>query len=751
MLKINPEAKHYVDPAAFYDKGSEFSFRPSSWATIRRQWPLIALVTGCVVVLSILYLFTASPKFTASAMMLIDTHKNQVFEKQQVVADAPLDASTVESQVEVVKSESVLLSVIRKLKLTEDPEFNGSDRGVVRTVIGKLESPYSEAGPASETQIERRAVDTLSRNLVVKRVGLTYAIEIDYTSKGAAKSAQIANAIADAYMVAELNAKYQATRRAGLWMQDRIKELRTEATVADEAVRNFKAVNNLVDTSRGLMSQEQLTDVNTQLIQAQAATAEAKAKLDRVNEVSRSDVTDASITDALKSDVISRLRAQYLDLAAKEGDWSARYGANHLAVTNLRSQMHEIRRSIGAELKRIAEAYTSDYMIALAREVSVQNSLKKLVGESAGTGKAQVRLRDLESTAQTYRNLYDNFLERSTEAAQQQTFLTGEARIITEATTPLTKSSPKTLLILAGSALLGAFLGLCAAFGRERMDNVFRTGAQIEQVTGLECLGTLPMISVPKQEKSPVGTERLLPVKLGISRYVTEAPFSRFAETLRSVKVAANISGLTSETRILGVVSAVPREGKTTVAANFAFLLAQSGKTLLIDSDLRHPSMTRELIGEANRGLITAIQDPDNMSNVVWRDPVTSLDFMPAETGLPVSHTSEVISSPAMAKLLVRMRESYDYIVLDLPPIAPVVDVKAVSHLVDKFVMVVEWGKTTKESVLEALNKVETTRELMLGVVLNKANPTILKRLEYYHGRNYSSYYDNESPSPLSH
>jgi succinoglycan biosynthesis transport protein ExoP len=747
MLKTNPEAEHYVDPAAFYDKGAEFSITPS-WAPIRRQWPLIALVTGVLVVLSILYLITASPKFTASAMILIDTHKNQVFEKQQVVADAPMDASTVESQVEVVKSESVLLSVIRSLKLTDDPEFNGSDAGLVQTVIGKLVSLLSDDGPASKTRIERGVVDALSRNLFVKRVGLTYAMQIDYTSKGAAKSAQIANAIVDAYMVAELDAKYQATQRASRWLQDRIKELRTQATVADEAVRNFKAGNNLVDTSRGLMSQQQLTDVNTQLIQAQAATAEAKAKLDRVDEVNRSDVADASISDALKSDVISRLRAQYFDLAAREVDWSARYGANHIAAANLRNQMREIRRLIGEELKRIAEAYNSDYKIALAREMSIQDSLNKLVGESAGTGKAQVHLRDLESTAQTYRNLYDNFLERLTEAAQQQTFLVSEARIITEATTPVKKSSPKTLLILVGSTLLGSFLGVCAAFGRERMDNVFRTEAQIEQLTGLECLGTLPMISMPKKEKSPAGTERLLPVELGISRYVTEAPLSRFAETMRSVKVAANIGGLTNETRILGIVSAVPREGKTTVAANFAVLLAQSGyKTLLIDSDLRHPSMTRELIGEANRGLITAIQDPDNMTDVVWRDPVTGFDFLPAETGLRVSHTSEIISSPAMAKLLVRVRESYDYIVLDLPPIAPVVDVKAVSHLIDKFVMVVEWGETTKEAVLEALHRVETARERMLGVVLNKANPTILKRLEYYRGRNYRSYYRNESAS----
>ena len=749
MLQVNPEAEQNLYRTVL--NGSDPGLASlKAGPRFRRQWPLIAVLTSSVILIAILYLIIAPSKYTANAIVLINSTPNQVFEKDKIIADVPVDTSIIDSQVEVVKSESVLLTAIHKLDLTKDPEFKTTDKNLFWIIIGKISSIFSQDGSQPQLDPDTRsmhnAIETISRNLDVRRVKQTYAIEIDYTSKDAAKSAQIVNAIADSYLVSELDAKLRATRLTGEWLQDRLKELQSLSTAADEAVRQFKEENNLVDTSRGLVSQQQMTDLNTQLIQARAITAEAKAKLDSVRGLSDRDMDNTKISDALKSDIISRLRAQYLDLAAKERDWSARYGATHLATIQLRNQMHEISRSISSELNRIAETYDSDYKIALSRERSIEVNLNKIVSESAGaTGKAKVRLRTLESTADSYHNLYENLLQRSVDASQQQKFSVSGAEIITAATTPMTRSSPKTLLILTGAALLGTLFGICAAFARERMDSTFRTSAQIEQLTGQECLGILPKISLPEKKKSPNFAERMLPTELGIFRYVTEAPFSRFAETLRGVKVAVDFSGTASQSPIVGFISALPREGKTTVAANFAALLAQNGyKLLLIDGDLRNPSMTRELIGETKRGLITVIQDLKEMSQVVWRDPISGFDFLPVETELHIIHTSHIISSTRMAQILARSRESYDFIIIDLPPITPVVDVKAISHLIDKFVMIVEWGNTSKEAVLEALNKIGSAREQILGVVLNNADPQALRRLEIYLGHNYDAYYHNK-------
>lgn len=750
MLKRNPDAASAFDGSLTSEAPLPFLNLADLLATLRRQWPLIVGCTILMILLGAGYLMTAAPRFTATVSIMIDTRKNQLFQSQQVVGDIQVDSSAVDSQVEILKSESVALAVIRELKLTDDSEFNGSGgQGLLRTVLGSLRGLVQfgegKTAAASEYQIERTAVGIFGGNLNVKRVGLSYAIDISFTSLNAAKAAQIANAIADSYMVGELEAKYQATKRASKWLQDRIAELRTQASAADGAVQQFKTENNIIDTGRGLMSDQQLSDVNAQLVTAKAGTAEAKARLDRITEIAGGDVPDATVADALRNDVITRLRAQYLDLSNREADWSARYGSSHIATINLRNQMREIKKSIADELRRIAQTYKSDYEIARAREQSLESSLQALVGQAALTGQAQIKLRDLESSSQTYRNLYDNFLQRFMETTQQQTFPISESRVITAATEPLTKSAPRSTLALAGCAVAGLLLGVAAALTRERLDNMFRTVSQVEEVAGMECLGVLPAITTIPAASNAVPANReahILRTSLGIHRYVVDAPFARFTETLRSAKVAADIKAFSQETRVIGIVSALPNEGKTTVASNLAQLVAHTGhRALLIDADLRNPSMTKALAPEAKEGLVDILAGRRTEADVRWTDPITGLHVIPAVIEGRISHTAELISSPAMANLLSRSRENYDYIFVDLPPIAPVVDVRAAAHLIDGFLFVIEWGRTTKDIIGEVVTTHDLVRSRAIGAVLNKANPAMLRRLENYKGRHYRSYY----------
>ncbi|MGL4810709.1 MAG: GumC family protein, partial [Beijerinckiaceae bacterium] len=577
MLTPNPQSRLFTRQD---DQGLAALFDPiAALNTVRRQWPVIAACAIAILGLAIGYILTTTPRYTATASIMIDTRKNQMFQTQQVPTDAPMDSSAVDSQVEILKSESVALAVIRELKLLEDPEFSGSDGS---SLFGTLFSIFGSGAP-SQTQAERRALTRFARSIQIKRVGLSYVIDISFTSTDRAKAALIANAIGEAYMTGELDARYQATRRASRWLQERISELRTQASEADSAVQKFKSENNIVDTGRGLMSEQQLSDVNTQLVTSRAATAEAKARLDRIEDIANGDVPDATVADALRNEVITRLRAQFLDLSAREAEWSVRYGANHNAVANLRNQMREIKRSISDELRRIAQTYRSDYEIAKARESSLETSLSSLVGQAALTGQAQIRLRDLESSAQTYRNLYDNFLQRFMEATQQQSFPISEARFITAATPPLNKSWPRTTLILPAALLAGVLLGVAAAFGRERMDNVFRTVVHVEEATGIECLGVLPFITDAgaPDYKTAQHKQRILSADLGLYRYVVSAPFARFTETLRTAKISADTRIRPTGARVIGIASALPNEGKTTVASNFAQMVADSGQRVL--------------------------------------------------------------------------------------------------------------------------------------------------------------------------
>ncbi|MBR0987613.1 polysaccharide biosynthesis tyrosine autokinase [Bradyrhizobium liaoningense] len=742
MLQVNKPTSEINRDFAEAD-GSPSQTLTSYLDIIRRQFPtMVAIVSACVI-LALLYLFTAAPLFTSTASMVIDTRKVQLFQQQSVLGDIAIDSATVETQVEILKSENISLAVIRDLHLTDDPEFAGSGGGLVGAIMTSITGLFSSAGVLSEFELTRRALGVFEKNRTVKRLGVTYVMEIGFTSRDPQKAARIANAIADAYIVDQLEAKYQATRRASVWLQDRIKELRTQASAAQKAVVDFKTANNIVDTGGRLMNEQQLAEVNSQLVLAHASTAEAKARLDRMNDILKQDIPDANVADALKNDTIVKLRAQYVDMASKESIWAMKYGPDHLAAVNLRRQMAEIKKNITDELKRIQQSYKSDYDIAVTREEAIKSSLANVVSESQLTNQAQVQLRELESNAQSYQAMYDNFLQRYMESVQQQSFPITEARVISAATTPLVKSAPKSLIIL-GAALLGGFmLSFGAAMARELSDKVFRTTGQIEGELGANCVAILPALGPPASAalSGKLGRKKNNP-ESDLLRYVVENPLSRFAEAVRSLKVAVDLNSIVRENRVLAVTSTLPNEGKSTLSTNLAQLIAHGGaRVILVDADLRNPSLSRALLPDAKAGLVDVVAHKAQVEDVVSIDPQTGLAILAAGTTSKLLHTNEVLASKPMRDLVALLRSKYDYVVLDMPPMAPVVDVRVTSPYVDSFVYVVEWGKTKIDVVRHNLRSAPEIHDKLLGVVLNKADTRLLARYESYHGRYYYQKY----------
>jgi succinoglycan biosynthesis transport protein ExoP len=709
-----------------------------------------------MMVLAVVYLFTTPSSFTAQAKLLIDTRKNQLFQQQSVLGDIPPDPWSVDSQVEILQSENVALAVIKELHLTADPEFMSPREGLFPAMKGWLFSLFaSSGGPPSEEGLTRGAIGRLQSQLSTKRVGLTYIINIDFRAHSPQRAAQIANAIAEAYIVDQLEAKYQATRRAGNWMQDRIKELREQVSTAAQAVVDFKTKNNIVDTGgRGLMNEQQLAELNSSLVQARAQTAEAKAKLNRINEIMHAglEVPDATVADSLKSEVITKLRSQYLEYSRKEAEFSSKYGSNHLAAVNLRNQMRELRKVTMDELGRIAQTYQSDYEIAKAREESITKSLADIVSVSQTTNQAQIALRDLESSAQTYRALHDSFLQRYMESVQQQSFPITEARLITTASPPGRPSNPKTSLVLVAGAFAGMIFGFALGLFREIADRVFRTGDQVASILHTDCLAVLPKVVGTATSRSNDTRNygdldhRIIKRDRSLFWAVVDSPFSRFAEAIRAIKVAADLSKSVKANKVVGMTSSLPNEGKTTISMALAQSIANGGaRVVLLDADLRNPSLSRRLVPEAKVGLLEVLAKQVAIEDALCVDPDTRLAFLPCVVNERMAHSSQVLASEETKQLFERLRQSYDYIIVDLSPLAPVVDVRAMTHLVDSFVFVIEWGRTKIEVVEHALGTAQGVYDNLLGVVLNKADLNVLSRYEthrgnYYHNRYYARY-----------
>lgn len=718
-----------------------------------RRWRMIAAIVAVGMVLGLAYTITATRRYTADFSILVVPAKGSLLARDDASPDRLMDPGVVESQVEVLKSDSVAAMAVRALDLTKDPTVMGQPPGWLGSAIGGVTHMFSAKADhdVSQADLDQQAVDNITAALKVQRVGATYVLQTSYTNTDPLRSAQIANGLANAYLVSQLDARYQATRRAADWLQTRLKALRDETSTAELAVQRFKAENGIVDTARGLITDQQLTDASTQLATAHDNTSAAKADLDRIQDVLKSDnAVNATVPEALKDEVLNRLRAQYLDLSSRYADLLSRFGPKHQAVIKLQSQMNDITKVARDELGRIAESLKSTYESAAAKESAVRQDLQTAVTRADSTNKAQVQLRDLESTAQTYRNLYDNMLDKLQQTTQEQTSPEDGARIITAATVPGRPSSPKLIVTMAAAIVGSLGLGVILAVVRELVGNGFKTAEDVMNYAGLEHLGTLPRIAVNRRtaralrfaSPTPTPATTILGSHSAVARHALLAPFSRFTEIIRGVKVSIDIAKIGHNASITGIVSAVPKEGKTTFAANLALMTAQMGhRTLLIDGDMHNPSLTRTLSPDAQLGLIDLLEHRSTITNVVLKDQPTGLYFIPTVVKQRKPNSVSLLTSETMSKLLATFREQFEFVIIDLPPIVPVVDVKASATMFDNFVFVTEWSKTSRDVVRDALLTSEHVRERILGVVLNKADAFELKRLESYKGPAYDSYY----------
>jgi exopolysaccharide transport family protein len=716
-----------------------------------RAWRLIALVTGLSIVVGAAYVALSPARYTAQADMIIDTKRvtwsqNEVASENRTVEDA-----AVESEIETTKSEKVANVVIARLHLTEDPEFVGAGQGLRRRIFSLFR--LAPAAQPSNDDVMRGVLATLKDNLNVVRLGRSYIEQISYTSLDRNKAATIANAFADAYIEDQLQAKFEATRRASTWLEQRIGELRQQASDAYKAVQDFKSENSIIIGVDGkLASEVELDQLGIALAKARADTSQARAKLDRISRVleQRSDkeafnIPDPVVTDALSNPVITRLRQQFLDDQSKESEWSARYGADHTAARNLRAEMANVQHAIWDEISRIAESYKSELQIAKSQEDAIDKRMIDVFQQSGATRQSQVRLRELETATNTYRGIYETFLSRFTQSVQQQSFPSTEARVVTTASPPHTPSSPKIALTLALAALCGLGLGVMSAVAREQLNRQIHTRAQLEELLGTSCLAVLPAFS----EKKTALRKRRATQDSGAFRQISEvAPFSATAEALRYIKVAIDLHPTGG--KVIGLVSALPGEGKTTVATSFAAFVAKSGaRTLLIDADLRNPAMTRALGYTNAPGLLNMVADKSDFDDLVITDTKYKFDFLPSSTRIKPSNSSDILNSPAIKDMLKAARNEYDYVLVDLPPVLPVVDVKAAAHLFDAFVLVVEWGSTSTDEIVKAVNSSPILSERLLGAVLNKADEAVMRRFEGYSDRRYAYYTNEAAPAEI--
>ena len=706
-------------------------------AQLWRHKAIILVTIGLVTLAAYLFVNQITPRYSAKTKILVGVPKTNVLDVEDVVRGLRTDRATIESEVLVLTSRTLAAKVAAELDLVDEPAFNPKLRPRRRSLdlLGSLRSvlnprrwipeewramlsgadPAEPPPPPTPEEIERRtraAVTARVMGAVSARVqGRSRVIVVTARSTDPKLAAAVANTLSDLYLLEQLEAKFEATRRANDWLNERVGDLRRQVEASERAVEEYRRAHDLVEGKHATVNEQQISEITTQLILARTKTAEAGARLRQIRTLVTSERGVESAAEVLASPLINRLREQEAEVARRAAEMATELGPRHPEMINIKAELADLRVGIEAEVEKVVRGLDNESEVARVREQTLERNLEDLKAEAAESNTAQGRLRVLEREAAANRTLFDTFLARWKETGRQDEIQHPDARILSYAEAPRRPSSPKKRRIVGAALVFSVVLGVLLVFLIEQLDNGFRSAEQIESMAGVGTLALVPLLTRLRLKRTtPAG-------------YVLDKPASSFAESLRTLYTGVLLSAVDAEARSILITSSLPGEGKTTLCIAMARLLARGGRrVLLLDADLRRSGVTRMLELPNEAGLIQLLGARGEMlEDVVQQDPGSGLHVLAAGRG-SVPSPSDLFESDRMKALLSALRDAYDLIVIDSPPVHVVSDARILTRLADKTVFVVRWSKVRREVALLGLKQIVEAGANLAGVVLSMVN-----------------------------
>ena len=709
-------------------------------AVLKRRGKLVALLVVLATIVTSAVVYVMPNRYEASATVLIDPRKRTIVNLEQVVSDLRADTPTVESEVEVLRSASIAMRVIDALKLREDAELNApgpAKRAMMRVglarapsasppnVLAAAESPAFEGIDrllAVEPERDELLAGFLDR-LKVLRVRNTFLIEIRFSSASPVKAAKIANAIADAYLKDQQEAKTKAAETAMKLLEERLGSLTLKLREAEQRVEIYKAENNMFDAEGQSLSEKQLARAMEQTVQARTVVAEARAKYEQVLRMRERGESRSSIADVLQSHTVRLLKDNLTKISRREAELVTRYGPKHPEMAKVRAELSDAQAALNTEVDQIIANLKTEYEVALDRERTLGRALSQLKDQQILTKDAGVRLKELEREASTSRAVHEAFLARYKQTAETLGLQQPDARVVEAAAVPLKPVGPKRKQIVAMAFAASLMLGLGLAFVYEMAQPGIKRTDEVERALELVHLASLPDLA--RGRPAPASTLRAL-------RQMASEPTSIFAEAIRTARHEIDARRWSAGSRLVLVAGSVEGEGSSVVAANLAHAYATAGlRTVLIDANLRKPVLSHELLPDRRGGLGEHLGGLLALDDVLLRDAAVGLCFLPAHGGImPGPSPAEVLASDRMRRLIGQLRERFDVIVVDVPPILPVVDARIMADQADQIVLVMGWRSTPRQLVRRAVHALGQNLHKIAGVVLNRVDADGLAELD---------------------
>jgi succinoglycan biosynthesis transport protein ExoP len=747
---IGPEVLDPTQPTAnqqFAFDNQQFFLLDYWRVLVKRRWVILGslvFVLAAAVVVSL----RTTPMYRAAGQITISAENpNPLGFKENTAttengSNVNVDLAT---QVRILKSDAIAFQAVRKLQ--PDEQFTGSTANAP-----EMDRNASLTGPPQvtkdqQTQLARR----FKGGLAVALIPDTRMIEIAYTSPNSRTAADAVNALINAYIEQNRKTRFEATTQAAEWLTKQLSDLQVKVEIAEEKLVRYQKEHGIVGTDeKQNIITSKLEDLNKQLTAAEA---------DRIQKQTTYELTlsgDPEAVSTVSQDaLLQSLRAQQADLKNQLAQATVQLGSEYPKVLELKNRLQELDNTINSELKETLSRIHNDYVGALGREKMQRQALEHQKEDASQLNQNAIEYNLLKRDADSNRKLYDSLMQQLKEAGLSAGLSSTNVHIVDPASPPPAPFTPDIPRNLEIAFLIGLTSGVALAFVFEALDSTVRTPDQAEAIAFLPSLAVIPFAK-NELRGAAKNDRRLLPTGLQkgdeaiVQAYAR--PNSQAAEAYRALRTSILLSLAEAPPKIILVTSPLPQEGKTTTSINSAIVLAQEGRrVLLVDADLRRPSISRTLGIVSAAGLTTVLAGYALPESVILPSPqLPNLFVLPSGPIPPCP--SELLSSARMEHLLAQWREMFDHVIIDSPPVLAVSDAVRLSVQADAVLLVLRSAQTNKAALRRASSLLAQVKANILGVVVNAVDLTSSDQYNYYYsGTKYAkAYYDVEETETTS-
>lgn len=696
----------------------------------KHQWLILSFMLAVTTIVTI-YTFRMRPVYVAAARIQVDPENENIlpFRSTDSYSYIMDQESYIETQAKILTSETLALQTVRSAGLAGNSEFFPGGRASDAVASGSLAN-----------QKRPPELSEFLGSLGVKRVPNSLLLDVTFESTSPQLAARILNAHLENFIEHNFRSRYEATTQASTWLADQLNELKIKVEKSEEARIAYERQNSIwaLDDKQNITTQR-LGDINKDLTEAQSDRMRKEA-LYQFAASGKFDVIPEVQDKSVLQDLMKNRAAVHTEYAAALNQ----YGPNFPRVQRLLAQLKEYDQLIEAERKNVVERVENSYRAARQRELLLIKALDAQKAETNQMAERLVQYNILKREAEANKQLYDGLLTKLKEAGISAGLHSSNIRVVDPAMIPSTPVRPAKTRNVLMAFLIGLVGGIGLALLREYMDNTVKTPEDIEHLVRLPSLAVVPAFEGSlangrglrfRKDSNPNAHKPHIEL---VSHHL---PKSQTSEAFRSLRTALLLSQAEHPPQVILITSALPREGKTTAAANLAVTLAQLGdKTILVDADLRKPGVGRvlDLLEGKYAGLSSYLAGVSSLDLVSVQHPaVENLSAIP--TGPLPPNPADLLASPRMALAIAELRKKYKFIVIDTPPVMAVTDAVILSVLVDGLVLVVRSGETPKEAFSRSHDLLTSVKSRILGVVLNAVDSSAP---DYYYSYRYYPYSD---------